>query len=84
MDAEESERDEECEGGFRAVGGGAERVEAKDRNAGEGTDLLPTLVTGGQRLSKEQIENFHAGSAFIGGFSDQCDANHYIVRVPNR
>ena len=45
-DAGDAEGNEQGEGGFRAVGGGAESVEAEDGNAGDGTDVLGALLGG--------------------------------------
>jgi len=46
VDTQKTERDEDCESGFRAVRGGAEGVEAEDGDAGGGADLLRALVRG--------------------------------------
>ena len=55
MHAQQAERDEQRERGFRAVCGGAERVEAEDGNAGDGADVFGALFAGGERAAKEQV-----------------------------
>ena len=59
-DAGDAEGDEQGEGGFGAVGGGAEGVEAEDGDAGDGADVLGAFFGGGEGLADEEIEERHA------------------------
>ena len=54
--AEKTERNQEGESRFRPVRGRAQRVEAKDRNPGQGADMLGAFLAGSQRTAEEQIE----------------------------
>ena len=55
LHAEQAERNEQGHGGFRAVGGAGEAVEAEDGNAGGDADVGFVLVVGGQRAAKEKV-----------------------------
>ncbi len=59
-DARRAQRDQQREGGFRAVCGRAQGVQAENRNARGSADLLGALVPIRQRLSKQNIEDGHA------------------------
>src|SRR5215469_13633030 len=50
-DAGYAQRDENRKGRLRSVGGGAERIEAEDRNSGRGTDLFRAGLVGGEGTS---------------------------------
>ena len=64
-DAGQAERDEQGERGFGAIGGGAERVQAEDRDAGDGPDVLGALFGGGERLAEKDIEKGHKSPAAL-------------------
>ena len=66
--AQQSERNEQRQRGFGTIGCGTERVQTKDGDTGERANRFPALLTGCERLSKEQIENFHPVSASLRAF----------------
>ncbi len=58
-DAGQTERNQKAEGGLRAVSGRTERVQAENRDALRGTDLLGALVTGFDGLADNNVKDVH-------------------------
>src|ERR1700687_2331190 len=56
---EKAKGNQKAEGRFRAVSSRAKRVEAKDRNALRGTDLLGAFVTGLDGLTDNEVKYVH-------------------------
>ncbi len=54
LHAEQAQRKQQRERGFRSVRGGTERIKAKDGNAGDRADVLGALLAGGERPPKQQ------------------------------
>src|SRR6266702_3425479 len=61
LHSEQTERNQQAEGGFRAVSGGAEGVESEDGDAFLHADLLGALVAGLDGLSDNGVEDVHEG-----------------------
>jgi hypothetical protein len=57
VNANQAERNEESECGFRAIRGGAKCIEAEDGNACNGANVLGAFLAGGQRPPKEKIQD---------------------------
>jgi hypothetical protein len=55
-DAGQTERDKQGERCFRTIGGRAERIQTKNRDAGDGTNVLGALFGGGERLAEKNVE----------------------------
>src|SRR5229473_2686042 len=62
LHTEQAERNQQTEGGFRAVGGGTERVQAEDGDAFLDADLFGALVAGLDGLADNGVENVHSWS----------------------
>ncbi len=54
--AQQAQRNQKAERGFRPVGGGAQRVQTEDRDAFGGSDLLGALVAGLDGLADNEVE----------------------------
>ena len=59
-DAQDAQRNQQRQRSFGAVCGGAERVEAEDRDAGDRADALGAFFRGRQRLAHQKVEPQHA------------------------
>src|SRR5207302_8413540 len=60
LHAEQAERNQQAEGGFRAVGSGTECVQAKDGNAFLDADLFGALIAGFEGLANDDVEDVHS------------------------
>src|SRR5882762_503252 len=56
------QRNQQAEGGFRAVSRGTERVQAEDGYAFGDADLLGAFVAGPDRLADNGVEDVHSWS----------------------
>src|SRR6266705_1155554 len=61
LHSEQTERNQQAEGGFRAVSGGAEGVESEDGDAFLHADLFGALVAGLDGLADNGVEDVHKG-----------------------
>src|SRR6266702_1742223 len=59
LHSEQTERNQQAEGGFRAVSGGAEGVESEDGDAFLDADLFGALVAGLNGLADNGVEDVH-------------------------
>ena len=66
VNAAEAERNEQGEGGFGPVRGGAESIEAEDRNARGGPDAFGAFFGGGEWPSEQQVGDLHVGWNYPG------------------
>jgi len=65
-DACRSERDQKRQRSLGPVSGGAERVQAENRNTRQWADPFGSLIRRGQRFSKQRVEEGHSGLLYAG------------------
>ena len=66
VNAAEAQRNEQGEGGFWPVRGGAESIEAEDRNTRGGPDAFGAFFRGGEWPSEQQVGDLHVGWNYPG------------------
>jgi hypothetical protein len=59
LNSEKAERNKQAERRFRAICGGAERVQTEYGDTSGGADLFGALIASLQRLAEDQIRNIH-------------------------
>ena len=59
--AQQTQRDQQAEGRFRPVSGGAKAIQTKDGNALRGSDLFRPFVAGLYRFADNHIKDVHEG-----------------------